>query len=303
MRNSVDVVYIDFAKAFDSVVHSKLLYKLRAYGINGKLLIWIANFLVNRFQSVKVGMSFSEFIRVVSGIPQGSVLGPLLFLLYINDIVDVLGSDATAKLFADDVKLYLNITDVVDVKTLQNGLNAVSKWAHDWQLKISITKCVTLHLGRKNIGYNYLLDGVSLPCTNLARDLGVTIDKNLSFKAHIAQITARAHQRARLIIRCFRTRDPHLLFRAFAAYVRPIVEYCSPVWSPVCKSDIIKIESVQRRFTKSLKDCNHLSYADRLKYLRSDTLELRRLRNDLLTVYKMLHGLIEVNINDFFSIV
>ena len=144
-------------------MHSKLLHKLSAYGICGNLLTWISSFLNNRSQSVRVGNCYSDFIPVVSGVPQGSVLGPLLFLLYINDIVDLFGNDLTVKLFADDVKMYVNISDVKNVNTLQEGLFALSRWASDWQLNISIKKCAVLHLGRNNLFYDYAIDGSVLP--------------------------------------------------------------------------------------------------------------------------------------------
>ena len=304
IRNSVDVVYIDFLKAFDSVVHSKLLHKLKAYGIAGNLLQWITNFLCNRFQSVKVGVHTSSFIPVISGVPQGSVLGPLLFLIYINDLVDVIGPNLTAKLFADDVKIYVNVSEIDGVDLLQGGLTAISRWASKWQLKIAISKCVALHLGRHNLQQDYAIGGVSLPNVREVRDLGVTVDSKLSFSAHLAQISAKAHQRAGLIARCFKSRDPHLSFRAFVVYVRPLLEYCSPVWSPVYKCDIVKLESVQRRFTKRLMDRIglSLSYAERLNFLNTETLEVRRLKQDLSTMFKIFHGIIDVTVNEFFQL-
>ena len=197
-------------------------------------------------------MRHSHFIPV-SGVPQGSVLGPLLFIIYIIDLADVLGRGLTVELFADDVKIYVNIGDINSFVLLQDGLNALSKWASEWQLKVSINKCTTLHLGRNNAMHDYAIDGVTLPNVRIIRDLGVIVNSKLSFSAHFAAITAKAHQWAGLISRCFKSRDPHILFRAFKVYVRPIVEYCSPVWSPVYKSGIRKIEAVQRRFTKIFK--------------------------------------------------
>ena len=141
-----------------------------------------------------------------------------------------------------------------------------------------------------------------LPNVRETRDLGVIVDSKLCFSAHLAQISAKAHQRAGLILRCFKSRDPHLLFRAFCVYVRPILEYCSPVWSPVYKADVTKLEAVQRRFTRRLKHCAGFSYAARLKFLNAETLELRRLKQDLVTIYKMFHGLMDVRVNEFFQV-
>ena len=180
-------------------------------------------------------MHHSHFIPVVSGVPQGSVLGPLLFIIYINDLADVFVPSLTVKLLADDVKIYINIGEIISFVLLQDGLNALSRWAPEWQLTVSINKCTTLPLGRNNAMRNYAIDGVTLPNVCIIRDLGVTMDSKLSFSAHFAHITAKAHQRAGLISRCFESRDPHILFRAFEVYVRPIVECCSPVWSPVYK--------------------------------------------------------------------
>jgi len=302
VRNSVDVVYIDFQKAFDSVVHSKLLHKLKSFGISGILLQWLTNFLHNRFQSVKVGAQSSSFSPVTSGILQGSVLGPLLFLIYINDIVDIIGPNLTAKLFADDVKIYVSICDIDSINLLQDSLFAISRWAAEWQLNISISKCAVLHLGRKNLIYDYSLDGVTLPNVREMRDLGVLVNNNLSFSSHYAQITAKAHQRAGLILRCFKSRDPLILFRAFTVYVRPLLEYCSPVWCPVYKTNVIKIESVQRRFTKRLRGLAGLTYKERLQYLSAETLELRRLKQDLLTMFKLFNGIIDVDVSQFFDV-
>jgi len=302
IRNAVDVVYIDFNKAFDTVVHSKLLHKLKAYGITGNLLLWIENFLSNRYQSVRVGFHTSGSVPVISGVPQGSVLGPLLFLLYINDIVDIFDSSVSVKLFADDVKIYINISDLTNITVLQDSLTAISRWADEWQLKISIKKCTVLHLGRNNLQHVYAIDDATLPSVHEVRDLGVTMDSKLCFSAHYAQIAAKAHQRACLIIRCFKSRDPHLLFRAFKVYVRPLLDYCSPVWAPVYKCDILKLESVQRRFTKRLQNCSGLKYAERLKFLNDETLELRRFKQDLVTMYKIFNGLIDIDVADFFEV-
>lgn len=302
IRNSVDIMYIDFHRAFDSVVHSKLLFKLKSYGITGGLLQWINNFLTNRFQAVKVGAQRSSLLPVISGVPQGSVLGPLLFLIYINDIANVIGSNLTIKMFADDVKLYASIDDISAVNLLQDGLFSISKWASDWQLRISVKKCAVLHLGRNNLQYDYALEGETLPSVQEIRDLGVIMDSRLGFSSHFANISAKAHQRAGLILRCFKSRDPQLLFRAFTVYVRPLLEYCSPIWSPTYKSDVNKIEAVQRRFTKRLRGFTYLSYFERLRILHADTLEVRRLRLDLIMMFKVINSFVDLDIGDFFEL-
>jgi len=247
--------------------------------------------LSNRLQAVKIASHVSAFIPVANGVPQGSVLGPLLFLIFINDLVDLFGSNLCVKLFADDVKIYVSIGDVNNIDTLQTGLTALCAWASTWQLTISVGKCAVLHLGKNNSLHSYSINAVVLPSVTEIRDLGVMMDSKLSFSAHYSLIVCKAHQRACLILRCFKSRDPVILFRAFTVYVRPLLEYCSPVWSPGYKTDIFRIESVQKRFTKRLNGCQDLTYKARFALLKTETLELRRLKQDLLYMYKIIRGL------------
>lgn len=148
-KQSVDVAYIDFRRAFDSVVHSKLCLKLHSLGVSGTLLNWIQSFLNGRFQAVRVANCTSKYHLVLSGVPQGSVLGPILFLIYINDIVDIFGKDLTAKLYADDVKMYTVIDDIRCIASLQSDLDRLGRWADEWQLSIAVNKCSVLHIGKK----------------------------------------------------------------------------------------------------------------------------------------------------------
>jgi hypothetical protein len=212
--------------------------------VSGKLLNWVTDFLFNRVQAVKVNNSISDFVAVKSGVPQGSVLGPVLFLLYINDIVDIFGTGLSVKLFADDVKIYAVINDINDVAIFQAGLDALHAWSADWQLPISIQKCNILHLGRNNNNYTYSVDGIILPNVSDIVDLGITVDGNLRFSHHYRCMVNKANHRASLILKSFVCREPKLLFKAFTVYVLPLVEYCSPVWAPTYKKDIEIIERV-----------------------------------------------------------
>ena len=204
-----------------------------ASGINGNLLDWIHDSLTNRLQAVRVANSTSSFRPVLSGVPQGSVLGPLLFLIYINDIVDIFGRGLTVKLYADDVKLYTEIRDIESITELQLGLEQLYDWADEWQLCVSLNKCSVLHVGKSNPRHVYSLRAVLLPGATVATDLGVIVDDKLCFTSHYASIVKKAHQRASLILRCFKCRDPLFLTKAYIVYVRPLLEYCSPVWAPV----------------------------------------------------------------------
>jgi len=222
-------------------------------------------------------------------------LGPLLFLVSINDLCDIFGPGIKIKLFADDAKIYMSINNILDHEVLQQGLYALSCWAEIWQLQVSVPKCSVLHLGNRNNSMSYDLNGIILPDVKSMVDLGLTVDSNLRYKLHINNIVSKAHQRACLIMRCFKSRDPILLFRAFCVYVRPLVEYCVPVWSPSYIADINKVEAVQRRFTKRLFNFRWLSYRDRLLKLNADSLELRRLKLCLTMIFKILHGFVAID--------
>ncbi len=183
-RKSVDVIYIDFRKAFDSVSHQKLINKLETFGISGNLLSWLSVFLSNRQQRVIIGSHMSSYVDVRSGVPQGSCLGPLLFVLYINDLPDVI-KNVTCKLFADDVKIY----DVVSEENsghdnITESLRRLCEWSARWQLVISIRKCSVLHLGNRNPNLRYLINDVILPEETLVCDLGVHISSDLKFSEH-----------------------------------------------------------------------------------------------------------------------
>ena len=208
------------------------------------------------------------------------------------------------KLYADDVKLYSNVctNTVTDNNTLQDQMNKLSRWAMDWQLPISYKKCCVLTVGniRKENSFVFLLyvHIVNSECT--VTDVGVTVDGKLKFSTHVDRIVCKGHGRASLIIKCFESKHIASLVLAFNLYVRPILEYCSVAWNPSLLKDINALESVQRRFTKRLPGLTNLTYYQRLKALGMESLELRRLRCDLLFVYKLLFGIVKMDLSDFF---
>ena len=152
-----DTVYTDFSKAFDSVSYQRLLKKLYAYGIRGNLYKWIENFLSNRRQRVSVGSEKSHWQTVSSGIPQGSVLGPVLFIVFINDMPNTVKS--LIKLFADDAKIYKAIESVHDISIIQDDIDKLYQWSLDWQLPLNIGKCKVIHFGRDNPNHEYKMNG------------------------------------------------------------------------------------------------------------------------------------------------
>jgi len=301
-RHSVTVAYIDYSKAFDMVSHSKLLHKLSCFGIYGDLLRWIGEFLNNRTQCVRVGSAISSPKQLISGVVQGSVLGPLLFLLYVDDVVKLFSSSVLCKMYADDVKLYSVIQTEQDASELQSSLDALVAWSDQWQLTISSKKSAVLCLGQTHIDQCYVIKQNNVSLVSEICDLGILIDDKLTMSQHICALVKKARARASLIFKCFHSRHRATLLKAFITYVRPLLEYATPVWSPYMLTDIYKIESVQRSFTKRLPGLNNLPYTKRLEVLGIDSLEIRRLRYDLVFVYKILFGLVDLNFSDYFTL-
>jgi hypothetical protein len=300
-----DSIYLDFAKAFDSVVHSKLFFKVSLFGINGLLFDWIKSFLVNRFQSVKVGSSLSDWTPVLSGVPQGSVLGPVLFVLFINDLTECcMDSDCMMYMFADDVKCLKCINSMQDCENLQAVLDKIENWSNLWQLPLARHKCqlISFYGKSEHIGFQYFINNCVLSTVDFIHDLGITLSNDLSFSRHIDMMCSKARCRSAMILKCFKSRDNLLLFKAFVSYVRPILEYCSNVWSPYRLCDIRRIESIQRSFTKKLRGLKELNYPDRLKTLNAESLETRRIKYDLSMYFKIIHGLVEIPRDALFKV-
>ena len=285
-----DVIYFDFSRAFDAVVHSKLLTKVKSFGFGGKLLEWIGSFLRHRSQRVVVEKMFSNWVKVVSGVPQGSVLGPILFLLYIDDVTLIYPGRVTFKLFADDLKVYNSVESSADSNDLQQTLFELQNWCHTWQLHVNLSKTYVLHLGVKNRRENYYFDGTILTVVDSTRDLGVEVDVDLSFDQHISNIVSKASSRVGTLFRGFISRKPILLRKAFVTYIRPILEYASNIWSPYLLKHVNLIEKVQRNFTKRIPSLSNLAYAERLAVLNLETLECRRLKSDLIVYFKILNN-------------
>ena len=306
-KKYIDVVYIDFSRAFDSIVHSKLLAKLQSFGICGSLLLWLDAFLANRTQRVCVDNCLSDDGKVVSGVPQGSVLGPILFLLFINDIDCVCDSNSTLKMFADDLKIY-SIFDLSHVcnsmsNYLQKTINKVCEWAAKWQFTINVRKCSALHINNRlpSIKQPYFINDILLRDDICVTDLGVLTDDKLSYKGHINQIVSKAMQRVSLLYRGFLCRDMNFLKRAFVTYIRPLVEYCSVVWCPSLKKYIDMLEKVQKKFSKRIPCLRGLSYKERLDRLNLQPLELRRLHYDLVFYFNILNNQSSIDKDEFFT--
>ena len=289
----VDAIYLDFQKAFDTVPHKRLLCKLKGYGIDGNLLNWIGDFLSGRTQHVSINNQSSNKVSVSSGVPQGSVLGPSLFIYFINDLPDF--CDSLINIFADDTKVYTPISSPNDCCKLQNTINMLTDWSDKWLLKFNTSKCKVLHLGHNNPTHNYLMrngnDITTLCKTNCEKDLGVHIDSKLNFNEHILNQVKKARCTAGVIHRNILNKTPNVMVPLYKSMVRPHLEYANTVWSPYTKKNINLIENIQRHFTKKITGLKHKSYEDRLKSLRLPSLTFRRLRGDLIEAYKIIHNI------------
>lgn len=286
----VDVVYLDFMKAFDQVPHRRLIGKLDSYGIKGSTLKWLTDFLSDRLQRVVVNGCFSSWAPVTSGIPQGSVLGPVLFVIYINDLPEITRSDSY--LFADDTKVYKEIKNYEDHTALQDDLKELEKWSKKWLLNFNGSKCKILSVGQhgeQNYPYKLRCEDVihELETVNSMKDLGVIMDKSLNFEEHIEEKISKANKMVGIIRRTFTFLDEEMFLRLYKSVARPHLEYANPVWSPYKIKDITALENVQRRATKLVPSLKNLSYEERLRKLDLPTLTYRRGRGDMIETFKM----------------
>jgi len=299
-KGNVDVIFLDFAKAFDKVPHMRLLTKLRAHGIDGCVAKWIASWLQGRMQRVCLDGRSSQWAFVLSGIPQGSVLGPLLFLIFVNDLDSNLRN--LLYKFADDTKVFGKVNNAADGVRLQEDLNRLCDWANMWQMEFNVAKCVTMHIGNGNIGFQYSMQGRLLDTVTTARDLGVHISSDLKSADHCYKSYSKANRMLGLIKRTVKYKTQDLMVRLYKSLVRPHLEYCAPVWSPHYKKDKILLEKVQHRFTRLFDGLKNLEYSKRLRKLNLWTLEERRNRADLIELFKMVHGISAVPLNSFFQL-
>ena len=303
--DQVEVVYMDFQKAFDTVPHKRLISKLQSYGISGKLLTWLQDFLTNRSQKVKVNDQLSRSTDIASGIPQGSVLGPMLFVFYINDLPDNIQSDVL--LFADDTKLFSigqpPVEDEEDV--LQKDLDRLQAWSEKWLLRFHPDKCKRLAISRNQYdgrvapltlkASSEVNNSVEIESVICEKDLGIIVDNNLKFSHHIDSVVNKANKIMGLIRRTFDHLDISTFRALFTAIVRPIIEYGQAVWSPYQVGTVRKVESVQRNATKWVNGLKEMSYSDRLRLINLPTLRFRRLRGDMIETYKIMHELYDPN--------
>ena len=298
-EHQTDVLVMDFSKAFDKVGHERLLEKITSYGITGHTNRWIRGFLSNRRQRVVIDGEHSEQVPVTSGVPQGSVLGPCLFLLYINDLAKDL--DSTVRLFADDTIAYMTVDSSDDAKLLQQDLDKLAKWEVLWQMKFHPDKCQVLRVSKKrhNVCHNhtYTLHGHALEIVDNVKYLGVTISGNLKWDKHTTNIINKANSTLGILRRNVRIPSKSIKSAGYKALVRPHVEYCSTVWDPQTKHLQSKLEMVQRRSARWVCNSyrsgpNSTGPTEMIRDLDWPSLQTRRQIARLCLLYKMANRLV-----------
>ena len=300
----VHSIYTDFSKAFDRVNHAALLGKLEVLGVGGSLLHWVASYLSDRSLIIKINNFRSSEIRIPSGVPQGSHLGPLLFNLFINDIH---GCFKFSKFlcFADDLKCFISVSSTDDCKGLQSDLKRLVAWCSDNGMDLNPSKCHSLCLSRNRNkhDFDYHIDGVALSHVTTVKDLGITIDAALSFVPHMNDMVSRALRTLGFVKRCTSDfRNPSAIRLLYISLVRPLLEYCSTVWNPLYACHIHRIEQVQRKFLRYLSfksgmghdpDSFHIDYGMLHDMFALVPLKVRRDQKDLKILFKILHSLVD----------
>ena len=287
--NEIHDINMDFMKAFDTVPHRRLIKKLRSYGITGDILLWIEAFLQGRKQKVVVNGSSSGWCDVISGVPQGSVIAALLFVIYINDLPENIRSHLF--LFADDCKFFREIATREDIDIMQADLDTLFEWSQKWLLTFHPGKCVNLRitLRKDTEPHVYHLGNDDLKNVDEVKDLGVTVDGKLKFESHISGKVNKANQLWGAIKKAFKHMNSDIFKKLFCAHIRPHIEYAVQFWAPYLRKSINQIESVQRRATKNIPGFQNHSYKERLQLLDIPTLAYRRLRGSMIEVYKMIN--------------
>lgn len=295
----IDIAILDFSKAFDTDPHDRLLGKLEFYGITGPVLRWTAAFLKNREQRVVVDGKHSSAATVDSGVPQGTVLGPLLFLLHINDLPSVVSSQV--RLFADDCLMYRPIRSMADQDKLQLDLAALELWGDTWGMRFNATKCNIMRISRSRnpLTRMYSLCGHVLAEVDIAKYLGINISSELSWSPHVSSVASRANSTLGFLRRNLRQCPMKLKETAYIALIRSSLEYAASIWDPYLKRDIDALERVQRRaarFTKGDYGTTS-SVTAMLTELGWHQLADRRRDLRLALLYKIVHGHVAVPVD------
>ncbi|CAH8648541.1 unnamed protein product [Dicrocoelium dendriticum] len=296
-NQSVVILYLDMQKAFDRVPHMRLMHKLKAYGVEGPLLDWLGSYLIGRTQSVKVEQTISTPTAVPSGVVQGSVLGPTLFLIYINDLCKIL-QHGRSFIFADDVKVVYDFprgNEFSAINSIREDLNALEKWCEHWQMTFSAQKSnVMTHRFSIPAG-SLTINGSTIKQDIITTDLGLRYSMSLNFAEQVHYQVARVRGLSFHIRRYIENADARL--ELYKSHVRPHLEYCSFICSNLRKSDRVLLEKAQRRFTKMLTPPQQaLNYRQRCEHLKIQPLWQRRIILNMCFLHKLIHRKLHSNI-------
>ena len=275
--------------------------KLNHYGIQGTTHSWVKAFLTNRTQQVVLDGAKSGIAHVLSGVPQGTVLGPTLFLIFINDLPCRVKS--SVRLFADDCVLFRLVRSECDHQILQEDLEALNLWENDWLMEFNADKCFVLNISKKRQPKlnEYYLKNTLLQTVDSTTYLGVEISKDLKWSRHIDKTVKKANKSLGFIRRNIKTNNTNTKTLAYQTLVRPILEYACQVWDPHLACEISKLESVQRRAARYVTNRFHntSSVTNMLHELKWDSLQQRRCKSRLTMLYKMSNDLIDISHSDY----
>ena len=274
--------------------------KVKAFGVDGHLLGWLEQWLTGRMQRVVLNGKKYKWTAVKSGVPQGSVLGPLLFSIFISDLDQATVNMDIVKKFADDTKMAKVVSGEADRAAIQKDLDSLCGWATKWGMAFNIPKCKVMHLGHNNPKFSYTMVGQPMVVTDKERDIGVTVSKNLRPGPQCEKVARVAKAVLKQIKSTFHYRDRHIFRSLYIQYVRPHLEYAVQAWAPWMLGDIACLEKVQEKAVRMVTGLQGKTYEDRLIELNLTSLRDRRTEQDMMQTYKILHGHDRVDSNQWF---
>ena len=296
-----DVIYLDFSKAFDVICHKSLVVKLEAIGIEGKVIRWIVDWLKDRRQRVRVDGEFSDWVAVESSVLQGSVLGGILFNIFIDDI-DMVVFLALLKKFADDTKIAAIVESMQDARRMQENLNRLCEWAKKWRMIFNTAKCKVIHYGKRNERNEYWMNGLKIASEAEEKDLGVWVTDTMKPTKQCLMAANSANWALGQLSRSFHYRKAECLIPLYKTFVRPKLEHAVAAWSPWAAGDREVLENVQRRMVRMLSNKRGRTYEERLESVGLTTLTERRARGDMIEVFRTMKGFNRVDKNDWFHL-